>query len=186
MTVHLRFYEELNDYLPEEKRKCTLTEQFPANTTIMEVLEFMGVPLNAVDLILVDGRSVDPAHIPSDHDRIAVYPVFESMDIGTVTRVRQEPLRRPRFIADPGLETLADRLRHCGFDAGCGTGYTAAEIDAIAERERRILLTQDESRQRRTVRICRIREAAPDLQVQEVIRRLDLFRYVERDEDARG
>ncbi len=49
-------------------------------------------------------------------ERMAVYPVWESLDITSVTRLRERPLRRSRFVADVHLGKLARLLRLLGFD----------------------------------------------------------------------
>ena len=54
----LRFYEELNDYLPPERRKRDFVHAFDGTPAVKDVIEALGVPHTEVDLILVDGRSV--------------------------------------------------------------------------------------------------------------------------------
>ena len=52
----------------------------------------MGVPSDEVDLILVNGESVPFDYIIGEGDRISIYPIFESLDISSVTRLRDKPL----------------------------------------------------------------------------------------------
>ena len=52
----------------------------------------MGVPSDEVDLVLVNGESVPFDHIIGEGDRISIYPIFESLDISSVTRLRDKPL----------------------------------------------------------------------------------------------
>jgi len=91
-TVYVRLYEELNDYLPEEKRKRTFNLSLKGPTTVKETIRFLGVPSEEVDLVLVNGESVPFGHIVQDQDQISVYPIFESLDITTVTRLRDRSL----------------------------------------------------------------------------------------------
>jgi sulfur carrier protein ThiS len=87
-----RLYEELNDYVPAEKRKATFSLSLEGPTTVKEAICLLGVPPEEVDLVLVNGESVPFNHIISHGDRISVYPIFESLDIATVTKLREKPL----------------------------------------------------------------------------------------------
>ncbi len=91
-TAYFRLYEELNDYLPVSKRKTNFSLSLKGKTTIDEALCFLGVPPEEVDLVLVNSESVPFEHIIAEGDRISVYPIFESLDISHVTRLRQKPL----------------------------------------------------------------------------------------------
>lgn len=46
-----------------------------------------------------------------------MYPVFESLDISSVLRLRPQPLREAKFVLDVHLGRLAAFLRILGFDA---------------------------------------------------------------------
>jgi uncharacterized protein with PIN domain len=76
-------------------------------------------------------------------DRISVYPMFESLDLGPELRVRPEPLRHPKFVLDVQLEKLATYLRMLGFDTLYQNRCTDAELVRISSSEHRILLTRD-------------------------------------------
>jgi sulfur carrier protein ThiS len=91
-TVYVRLYEELNDYLPEERRKRTFNLSLKGPTTVKETMRVLGVPFEEVDLVLVNGESVPFGHIVQGEDRISIYPIFESLDISTVTRLRDRSL----------------------------------------------------------------------------------------------
>src|SRR6185503_4878065 len=111
-----RFYEELNDFLPEASRKRDLEIEIDRARSVKDAIESAGVPHTEVDLILVDGRSVGFGHVLRGGERVAVYPLFEALDIAPVTRLRPLPLRNPRFLADGHLGKLARHLRMAGFD----------------------------------------------------------------------
>lgn len=172
----LRFYEELNDFLPDDKKKRAFPCRFVGEVTVAMLLQAIGVPFSEVDLILRHGESVHPAQAVRDGDRISFYPVFESFDIHGTTTTREEPLRRPCFVAVPGLERLAAYLRMLGFDTRSGTGLGPDEIAAATEAERRILLTCDDVFPQPVSRIFRVRAAKPRDQAAEVLARLDLYR----------
>ena len=87
--VQLRFYEELNDFLPPERRKITFTHELTRRTSVKDLIESFGVPHTEVEVILANDRSVDFSYIVQAGDRISVYPVFESLDISPLIRLLQ-------------------------------------------------------------------------------------------------
>jgi hypothetical protein len=91
-----RFYEELNDGLPEASRKVETPFWFDKPCTIKEAIESFGVRPDDVDLVLVNGISVDFGYYLKDGDRVSVYPIFERFDISDVTKVREKPLKKIR------------------------------------------------------------------------------------------
>ena len=91
-TMYFRLYEELNDYLPEEKRKRTFSLSLKGPTTVEEAICYLGVPPEEVDLVLVNGESVPFNHMTRNADRVSVYPIFESLDVSTVTKLRDKSL----------------------------------------------------------------------------------------------
>ena len=95
--VVFRFYEELNDYLPEGCRKRDFEVRFEKPVTVGKAIESLGVPLSEVDLILVNGKSVSFSYKLKDGDRVSVYPIFEQLDISGLTRVRKQPLLKVRY-----------------------------------------------------------------------------------------
>src|SRR6266702_3425985 len=115
--AHFRFYAELNDFLPPARRSVAFPHDFQGRPSVKDVIEALGVPHTEVDLILADGESVDFSWNLRDAVRVSVYPVFESIDITPVTRVRPAPLRESRFVLDGHLGRLARYLRMLGFDA---------------------------------------------------------------------
>jgi uncharacterized protein len=141
-TAFFRFYEELNDFLPEDRRKRDFSLNFDGRPTVKHLIESIGVPHTEIDLILVNGVSVDFKHHVSDQDRVAVYPVFESFDISPLVRLRPYPLRKPVFILDVHLGKLARKLRLLGFDTLYRNDYEDSEIVAIAVAAHRIVLTR--------------------------------------------
>jgi hypothetical protein len=113
-VANFRFYVELNDFLLPEHRFTEFAYGFLDVATVKDRIESFGVPHTEVDLILVNGQSVDFAYRVQDGDRISVYPVFEAFDIAGLSRLRPEPLRDPRFILDVHLGRLAAYLRMLG------------------------------------------------------------------------
>jgi len=174
--AEFRFYEELNDFLPAERRKVSFMQPFQGCPAVRDVIQAIGVPHTAIDLVLVDGRSVDFAYRLEGGERVAVYPVFERLDISPLLRLRSQPLRRTRFILDVHLGKLARYLRMLGFDcAYCSDADDAGIIDqALAEQ--RIILTRDIGilKQKRVRHGYWLRSTEPEQQLTEVVEALDL------------
>src|SRR5262249_40430210 len=145
--------------------------------TVKDVIEAAGIPHTEVDLVLVDGHPVTFGRRPDDGDRITAYPVFETLDIGRVTRVRPHPLREPRFVADVNLGGLAKLMRLMGLDVRCRWDADDAELAALSAAEHRILLTRDRGllKRRNVTHGVYIRSDRPVEQIVELIRRLDLI-----------
>jgi len=141
--VTFRFYEELNDFLPKYRRKADFETMFKGKRSIKDMIESLGVPHTEVDLILVDGKSVDFNYILQDKDRVSVYPVFESLNITNVTHLRKIPLRRNKFIADINLGNIVKYMRALGLDLFYDSLLSTREIIKISKRENRIILTKD-------------------------------------------
>ena len=141
-------------------------------------VESLGVPHTEVDLILVNDRSVEWAYQPQEGDRVAVYPVFESLDITPLIRLRPEPLREVRFVLDGHLGRLAAYLRMLGFDTWYRNHVDDAVLAQVSKEERRILLTRDQGLLKRSAVTHGywVRATAPREQLREVIARFDLQR----------
>ncbi|MGW8246500.1 MAG: Mut7-C RNAse domain-containing protein [Acidiferrobacterales bacterium] len=172
-----RFYEELNDFLPESKRKVEFSHRFIRAGSIKDAIEALGVPHTEVDLILVNGESVDFDYQVKEGDRISVYPVFESLDISPLVHLRPSPLRTPTFVLDTHLGRLAAYLRMFGFDSLYRNDYDDPELARISSGQQRILLTRDRKllMRKQVTRGYFIRERWPRKQLLEVLHRFDLF-----------
>ena len=92
--ANFRFYEELNDYLPETIRKTEFTHYFGQSISIRELIKSIGIPPEEVDLILANGMSIDFSYMVNDNDRFSIYPIFESFDISGITVLRDKPLNK--------------------------------------------------------------------------------------------
>lgn len=172
----LRFYEELNDFLPADRRKVELEVPIDRGRSVKDAIESLGVPHVEVDLILVDGRSVDFGHKLEGGERVAVYPVFERLDIAPLVRLRPRPLRDPRFVADGHLGKLARHLRMAGFDVLWGNDWDDDRIVALSNAERRTILTRDKAmlRRREVERGYFVRAVESEAQLAEVVSALQL------------
>ncbi|MGA2614226.1 MAG: Mut7-C RNAse domain-containing protein [Spirochaetia bacterium] len=180
-SVTIRFYEELNAFLPAEKRKQPISADVPRGCTVKALIEDLGVPHTEVDLVLANGESVDFAYRPAHGDRISVYPRFESWDIGPLSRVRPVPLREVRFALDVHLGRLARLLRMFGFDSLYRNSLEDQELVRVARLEKRIVLTRDRGllKRRSVTHGYLVRSLAPHDQLREVVQRFDLSSHLQ-------
>jgi uncharacterized protein len=171
-----RFYEELNDFLAAERRKRDFAIEIDRARSVKDAIESVGVPHPEVDLVLVDGRSVDFAHVLRGGERVAVYPMFESLDIAPVLRLRPRPLREPRFVADGHLGKLARHLRMAGFDTLWGADWGDDHIVQLSAVQGRTILTRDKAMLRRgdVERGYFVRAVESEAQLGEVVARMQL------------
>ena len=186
-----RFYEELNDHLPEAWRKKAFVYEFKGRPGIKNTIQAIGVPHGEVDLILVNGESVGFDYQIQGGEEISVYPQFESLDISPVIKLRPEPLRENRFVVDVNLGKLAQKLRLLGFDTLFQNNFEDDEIIEISLKEKRIILTRDKGilKQNVVTHGYFIRNDDPKKQLTEVIDRLQLqnsFRPFSRCSNCNG
>lgn len=172
----LRFYEELNDYLPREKKKTKFEHIFKGSPSVKDLIESEGVPHIEIDLILVNGISVDFKYKVKDEDNISVYPVFESMDISKIQHLRNKPLRDKKFVVDVHLGTLARYLRMLGFDTLYENNFNDDTIVKISLSENRTILTKDIGilKRNEVTHGYYVRNIQPDKQLKEIVSRFDL------------
>lgn len=109
-----RFYAELGDFLPPDRRGVTFAHEFHDRPSVKDVIESLGVPHTEVDLVLADSEPVDFSWRLRDGTRVSVYPVFESIDVAPVTRLRPAALREVRLVVDGHLGRLGRYLRMLG------------------------------------------------------------------------
>lgn len=178
ICIHLRFYEELNDFLPLEKQKVCFDRLVAAKTSMKDVIESTGVPHAEIDLILVNGKSVDFSYQVREGDYISVYPVFELLDIKDIIHLRPEPLRNPRFILDVHLGKLAKNMRLLGFDAQYNNSYSDETIIQHSQNEKLTVLTRDIGilKNKMITHGYWIRQTDPEKQIIEVLNKFDLYR----------
>ena len=175
--VYFRFYAELNDFLPNEKKQHLFEHLFAGPLKVQEAILSLQVPLSEVDLILVNGESEKFDYWLNDEDYISVYPMFESLDISTLNSLRPQPLRVTQFILDAHLGKLAKYLRMAGFDTLYDGNYEDNEIIDISVKTGRIILTRDKAmlRSKRVNHGYYIRNIQPIKQFKEVITKFDLI-----------
>ncbi len=176
ININVRFYEELNDFLPSHLSKKTLTKEILLPTSVKDLIESFGIPHTEVDLILVNGKSVSFDHKIADQDHVSVYPVFESLDISPIKRLQTKPLRNPCFFTEKYLWKLTRQLRLLGLNVFYDVTLANKEILENIVVNKWILLTRS-ANQLKHAAITRgycIRSDQPFQQTVEVIKRFDL------------
>ncbi len=175
-----RFYADLNDFLPPEKRQESFAYAFKPPQSIKHLIEALGVPHPEVEAIWVNGRSVDFGYLVQNGDRVAVYPPFTTLR-GPGVPLRPLPPRPARFILDIHLGQLARYLRLLGFDTLYPDHHhDDADLAQLAWAEARILLTRDRGLLKRSKVVhgyC-LRTRLPRDQVTAVLRRYNLFNEI--------
>ena len=174
--VQLRFYAELNDFLRNNQKKTRFKHELNRRTSVKDLIESLGVPHTEVEIILANGESVDFSYIVRQQDDLSIYPMFESVDVTPVLKLRDAPLRHTRFVLDCHLGRLARYLRQFGFDTLYRNDYSDDVLADTSAREHRILLTRDRNLLKRSIITHGyfVREFDPRKQLDEVIRRFDL------------
>jgi len=175
-AITIRFYAELNDFLRSERQFKRFEYTFSGIPTVKDAIEAIGVPHTEIDLILVNGKSVEFEHKIHDKEDIAVYPVFESMDIDPLYRLRPKPLRITQFLADVNLGKLARYMRMLGFNTMYQTDFEDHQIIRISLEEKRIILTRDQGllKHKQVTHGYWVRNTQIQRQVNEVVQRMDL------------
>lgn len=178
VTAHFRFYAELNNFLPSRQRQRCFSRHCSRDASVKHMIEALGVPHTEVELIVVNGASVDFSYRLRDQDRVGVYPGAAMAQVEPVVPLRPPPQGDERFIADAHLGLLAKQLRMLGFDVLYRNDYSDAEVARIASTEGRIVLTRDRDLliRKEIVRGCYLHAVSGDAQLVEVVNRFRLAR----------
>ena len=176
MTIFVRLYEELNDVLPFEEKKRTFSRTLPKGSAISALLSDLRIPVERVELAMVNGRSVQPSYILRDNDYVSLFPVFESIDVAPLVRFRKFPLRSLKFLADHTVRRLGEKLGNRGYDVRQEPSMDDLELVEVANREGRILLSIRTRLGRSTgvTRALSVPEGDPEAQLAHLFTRLDL------------
>ena len=183
--INIRFHQGLNEFLQPVQRKTNFNFELKKARSIKDLIESIGVPHTEVDLIFVNGKSVDFNYRVQDGDRISVYPIIESLDISPIKsplkssllHCQPKPLDEPMFILDVHLGRLAAYLRMLGFNTLYRNDYDDPELANISADEHRILLTCDRKLlMRKQVSYGYfVRARQPQQQILEILARFDLY-----------
>lgn len=175
------FHGELNIFLPHALRSKPIEHHFDWRASIKDMVESLGPPHCEVELLVVDGVSVDFDYIVEPGTHIEVYDRFDAADLPDKVALRPSLNGRPRFVLDTHLGRLASYLRMMGFDTLYRNDYPDDELAFISHHKRRILLTRDIGLLKRSLVIYGhfMRETDPRRQLIEVLRHYSLREHVE-------
>ena len=178
--ISLRFYQELNDFLPAEQRETRFSYELKSPRSAKDLIESIAVPHTEVDLIVVNGESVDFDYGVQEGDQISVYPLSASLGISLVSiplkHCQPKSLRDSRFVLDVHLGKLAGYLRMLGFDTLYRNDYEDPTLARISVEEDRILLTCDRQllMRKHIIHGYFVRSRDPQQQLLEILTRFDL------------
>ncbi len=178
-TFH--FHQELNTFLPRRGKNKPVEHIFDWRASIKDMIESLGIPHSEIELILVNGKSVDFNYIMEDEDVVDVYPRFDLVE--SQDKVQLRPPVDPqnvKFVLDTHLGRLAAYLRMMGFDTLYRNDYPDDELAEVSHHEERILLTRDIGLLKRSLVVYGyfVRETKPKRRLKEIIQRFDLFEAV--------
>ena len=166
-----RFYEELNDFLPLDKKKVAFIHSFGGTPSIKDAIEAIGIPHVEVNLIQVNNQVVDFNYRLKNNDIVSVYPV---------AKIQKKGAKEIKFILDVHLGKLAKYLRMCGFDTAYQNDYDDKKIIEISLEENRIILTRDIGllKVKSVSNGYFIRDQNPKAQLTEVLKYFDLYQAI--------
>lgn len=175
VTATFRFHDDLIGFLPRERRGKEIVCACAQGATTKHMIEALGVPHTEVHAIRVNGTDATLCQLLRDGDRVEVDAASlarSSVDVAA-TALEQED---PSFIADAHLGGLARWLRMAGFDTLYDNAFGDSEIETLAGRTRRIVLTRDREllKRRGIERGCYVHSLTPSEQAMELSIRLGL------------
>ena len=171
-----RFYGELNDFLPRERKGREITTPCARMATTKHMIEALGVPHTEVELVLVNGENAGLDLLLEEGDRVAVYPHFTRFDVSDLMPAPSLPPGRIRFVADAHLGGVARLLRMAGFDTIYDNSLSGDQVEALAADQERVVLTRDrELLKRRGIdHGCYVRAQRPEAQLHELFEHFGL------------
>ncbi len=181
--ITIRFYEELNDFLAQDQCETDFNVELKKARSVKDLIESIGIPHTEIDLIIVNGESVDFNYQVQPDDHISVYPVSNSLPEGMVImpsllqHCQPQPLYKPRFVLDVHLGRLAAYLRMLGFDTLYKNDCDDPALAEISAGEHRILLTCDRLllMRKQVTHGYFVRNRQPQQQLLEILSRFHLY-----------
>ncbi|MEN3046433.1 MAG: AmmeMemoRadiSam system radical SAM enzyme [Candidatus Hydrothermales bacterium] len=93
MKVKVRFYEELNDFLPAHLRKKEFELFVEEGKKVRDILEIFKIKEELIHLVLVNGENSFLDRELKDNDRVSFFPIFETIDITPIKIINQKRVR---------------------------------------------------------------------------------------------
>lgn len=180
-TAKFFIHTDLRIFLAVELENGFVSMDFRGHETVKHLIESLGIPHTEVDVILVNGVSVNFNWYPMNGDKIDVFPMINNWSNLEIKRLQPKINGKPTFALDGHLGKLAGYLRLFGFDAKYQNEITDHELAEISSKENRILLTRDRGLLKRTIVKSGyfVRSIKPRNQTKEVLIKFSLEKYAE-------
>ena len=148
--------------LPRNRKPDRMTVDIDATSSVVHLVESLGIPRTEVGEILVAGNPCPRDYRPQPGDRIEIRPV-----------ARPQSGFPARYLLDVHLGTLARRMRLLGLDTAYSPQASDPELVAWANAEGRVLLTRDRGllRRRAVTAGALVRYDDPDAQLADLLDR---------------
>jgi uncharacterized protein with PIN domain len=178
--IKLTFIGKLNDFFPHREIEQPITHSLSHPSSIKDVIESLGVPHPEVDIIVVNGHSVDFSYQVNDGDKFYIYPAETPPLNPQIIHLQPSLQPVPRFVLDTHLGKLASYLRMFGFDTIYRNDTNDQRLAEISYLEDRTLLSRDIGLLKRKVvrRGYYIRSIIPHEQLIEVINHYKLVNKI--------
>jgi uncharacterized protein with PIN domain len=175
-TVNVRFHGELNDFIAGESQHTDLEQTYDHVRSIKDLLESMGVPHTEINVLMVNGSSVDFSYLVAAGDSIDAYPAHDRPGSSAFIALQPAISGSPAFVLDVHLGKLAAYMRMYGFDAYYQNNLDDPALASISAEQNRILLTCDRRLLMRSkiTSAYFVRQRIPEKQLEEVIQRYQL------------
>jgi molybdopterin converting factor small subunit len=74
MPVVVKLSASLRRYVPDYDPLQGLTLENWGDRTVAELAEHLGIPIDSVKIVMINGRHQQPDHLIKDGDRVALFP----------------------------------------------------------------------------------------------------------------
>ncbi|MEO1290432.1 MAG: Mut7-C RNAse domain-containing protein [Chloroflexota bacterium] len=175
------FHGSLNFFLHRRQKHKPVVQEFDWRGTIKDMIESIAPPHPEIELIVVNGESVNWDYIVQDGDVVDVYPYFDAVDLNHKVILLPPYQGKPKFILDTHLGRLAAYLRMMGFDTLYKNDYADDVLAEVSASENRILLTRDIGVLKRGIVVYGyfVRETDPRKRLYEINARYNLRDWVD-------
>jgi molybdopterin converting factor small subunit len=76
MLIHVTLNANLRDYVQDYDPVAGLLLEYPTPLIVADIIGRMNIPLEAVKIIMINGRKAEMASLPGDNDRVALFPAL--------------------------------------------------------------------------------------------------------------
>ena len=172
-----QFHKELNDFLPSSRREKYFKYFFSGKPSVKDAIEAIGIPHTEIDMIVINGESVDFEKHIYNGDSVDVYPVYQNLNISPVIKLNNFSQNTKTFILDVHLGKLTRVLRMFGFDCLYENDFSDLKIIDLALEQKRIILTRDIGLLKNKIVSCGywVRSTLWTEQIKQVFNRFELY-----------